>query len=181
MFGCLLETECDVSTYCFHGDVFQQSIIYKTGYHTLPGLSLFARQEHLYLTPGRINSHSLLSSSHLWHFKCYLLSRLPTSYLFVQSKNLWTLMILPNRKGKGGWGNPNHILKVSNFVRFTKGLPKHQYKRICVYAFQRKGTTLALWSYQKRKENERKTCLYFKQIFATATNDSSIVCGLLGV
>lgn len=111
MFGCLLETECDVSTYCFHGDVFQQSIIYKTGFHTLPGLSLFARQEHLYLTPGRINSHILLSSSHLWHFKCYLLSRLPTGYLFVQSKNLWTLMILSNREGKGGWGNPNHILK----------------------------------------------------------------------
>lgn len=152
MFGCLLETECDVSTYCFHGDVFQQSIIYKTGYHTLPGLSLFAQQEHLYLTPGRINSHTLLSSSHLWHFKCYLLSRLPTSYLFVQSKNLWTLMILPNRKGKGGWGNPNHIVKVSNFVRFTKGLPKHQYKRICLCISEERNYTCSLILSKKKRE-----------------------------
>lgn len=110
MFGCLLETECDVSTYCFHGDVFQQSIMYKTGYHTLPGLSLFAWQQRLSLTPGSINAHTLLSSSHLWHFKRYLLSRLPTSYLFVQNQNLWTLTILPSRKGNGGWGHRDLIL-----------------------------------------------------------------------
>lgn len=42
MFGFLLEMECGVSAYCFHGDVFQQNIICKTGYPTLPGLSLFA-------------------------------------------------------------------------------------------------------------------------------------------
>lgn len=60
MFGCLLETECDVSSYCFHGDVFQQSSIYKTGYQTLPGLSLFALTAAFYLTPGRIRSHTAL-------------------------------------------------------------------------------------------------------------------------
>lgn len=42
MFGCLLEIQCDVRMYCFHGDVFQQSISCEAGYQILPGFSLFA-------------------------------------------------------------------------------------------------------------------------------------------
>lgn len=42
MFGCVRGIQCDVRAYCFHGDVFEQSIHSETGYPILPGLSLFA-------------------------------------------------------------------------------------------------------------------------------------------
>lgn len=71
MFGCLLEMQCDVSTYNFHSDVFQQRVV-KTGYQTLHGLGVFAvTAAPLFNSWQNILSHS--SSQFLFgivHLKC---------------------------------------------------------------------------------------------------------------
>lgn len=163
MFGCLLEIDCYVSTYCVHGDVFQWSIIYKTRYQTLPGLSLFALTAAPLLNSWQ---NKLLHCSFQSPFDILNDHCCPDfPPVIVPSKNLWPLMSLSRRKGKGKWGNPDYILvwmlKASNFLRFREGLPKYQCNRRCVYALQRGGNILALWSYQKEKREWKEDPLTF--------------------
>lgn len=147
MFGCLLEIECVVSTYCFHGDVFQQSIIYKTRYQTLAGLSLFALTAALYLT------HTVLPSPHLT-FKIIFIVQTSKELFICSKQTLWTSMSLSRRKGKGGeitstisWsGCWKHLTLWDS----EKGFPNIYVREFCIH--ERKSTTLALWFYQKERE-----------------------------
>lgn len=181
MFGCLLEIECDVSTYCFHGDVFQQNIICKTGFRTLPGLSLFALIAAPFLNSWQNTlSHSSSQSPFGILNYIYCPDLPPVIYLFEAGifDHWWGCQGGEERADEvaqtifwSGWWK--HLTLWDS----EKNFPNTSVIELCVSALQRKGTTLALWSYQKEKE--RKAHIYFRQIFLNTESDFSIVCGLL--
>lgn len=185
MFGCLLEIECSVSTYCFHGDVCNRNIIYKTGYHTLPGLYLFALTAAPLLNSWQKTLSYCSSHVPIWHFKLYLLSRSPTSYLSVQTENLWSSVSLSRRKGKGRWDTPDHIFTVDverilNLWDSEEDFPNTNVRELCVYAVRGKALHLLSDLIKKERETGRNNHMHFKQIFVNTESEVSIVCRIIG-